>query len=115
MSPDQETVPVKIGTISLNVPVHLNRDVTVEIACRVGKKFSRIEEESGKMNTLSFAVQTAYEFAADLYDLEEQYREETREFNKALDSIATQHKTLEKRYHLVSRHKKKDDEEPLEG
>ncbi|HQN02053.1 MAG TPA: cell division protein ZapA [Candidatus Hydrogenedentes bacterium] len=115
MSPEQETVPVKIGTISLNVPVHRNREVTVEIARRVGKKFSRIEEESGKMNTLNFTVQTAYEFAAELYDLEEQYSEETREFNKALESIASQLKTLEKRYHLVSRHKKKDDEEPLEG
>ena len=40
---EQETVPVKIGTISLRLTVRYNQGVTVEIAGKVAEKIARIE------------------------------------------------------------------------
>ena len=67
------------------------------------------------MNTLHFVVQAAFEFAAELHDLQKQYDEEEQEYKKAFEHIASQLKEMQKRYHLPSSHAKEDEDAPLEG
>lgn len=113
MKAEFESVLVKIGPVSLRLPIHVDRELTAEIAQTVEDKYIEIEEEGGKVNTLHFAIRAAYEFAAELYDLQEKYREEEREYGKAFEHIATQLKEMENKFHIAPLPEENDS--PREG
>ncbi len=108
----REMVRLKIGSISVVLPVHENEEETLKIARRVEARLKKIEEESSTVDTMRFVLQAAYEFAAELHDLEKQYCDDEREFGKALEYIASELDEMEERFHLDEQ---PDEEKPLEA
>jgi hypothetical protein len=100
MTIPREQVRVKIGAMSLVLPVHIDINTTNKIVQEVEDRLKRIEEESETVDTQRFAVQAAYEFAGMLHDLQNEHREDTRELIKALEQLVTQLKELSRRFHL---------------
>ena len=100
MTVEPDKLRVRIGTLPVVLPVHIDRETTGKIAQQVEDRILRIEEESDTVDTQRFAVQAAYEFAAELHDLEQETRADTNALIKALESVAAQLKQLAERYRL---------------
>lgn len=100
MSPEPGKAKVRIGSIPLVLPIHIDLETTGILAQQVEDRLKRIEAESGTVDTQRFAVQAAYELAAELHDLEKRQEQDTRDLVKSLERIATQLRELEKRFHL---------------
>lgn len=110
MSPEPGKAKVRIGSIPVTLPIHIDMETTGILARQVEERLKRIEDESDIIDTQRFAVQAAYEFAAELYDLEEMQEQDTRDLVKALERIATQLRELEKRFHLGPRARDEQEE-----
>lgn len=100
MNAEPEQVKVKIRTIPLVLPVHIDMDTTVLLAQQVEDRLKRIEKDSGTVDTQRFAIQAAYEFAAEIYDLKARNEKDERDLVKALEQIATHLKKMEERFQL---------------
>lgn len=100
MNPETPKAKIIIKRIPVVLPIHDDLETTSLIAQRVEDRLKRIEKESDTVDTQRFAVQAAYEFAAEMYDLDKQYEDDIHELVKALEHIATQLKDLERRYHI---------------
>jgi hypothetical protein len=110
MKPGPEKVKLKIGALPVVLPIHVDMDTTLEIAGEVEERLKRIEDESDTVDTQRFAVQAAYEYAAELRDLKIEHKEDTDELTKTLDKIVTLLKQLTKRFHLAALPEEKDNE-----
>lgn len=109
MSPEPGKAKVRIRSIPVTLPIHIDMETTGILAREVEERLKRIEDDSDIIDTQRFAIQAAYEFAGELHDLEARQEQDTRDLVKALERIATQLRELEKRFRLGTR--ARDDEE----
>ncbi len=100
MSREINKASLKINKIPVVLPIHVDLDTTTRLAGQVEERMKRLEKESGTVDTQRFAVQTAYEFAAEMYDLEKRHEQDVHDLVKALEHVASQLKNLEQRYHI---------------
>ncbi len=89
-----QRMAVKIANSTLRVPVCVDERTTQTLAEAVTKRFKSIEEAAGRIDTQAFALQTAYEFAAQLHMLRQHAAEDERTLTVALDTIAERLATL---------------------
>lgn len=101
MTGEDARCKVRINGMNLVLPVHIDLETTEKLAAELESRLQRIESESGHIDTQRFAIQAAYELAAERYDLEEQYLEESKALIKALEKLTAEFKGLIKRFHLA--------------
>ena len=71
---------------------------TLKIAEEISKRFTEIEENSARIDTLAFALFTAFSYATEKHELEAQQDEDNRSMVKALDSITSRLDELTERF-----------------
>lgn len=64
MNPPRTTVT--IGNVQLTVPVVRDIPTTQRLAARVAERLQDIEKRSSRVNTVAFALEAAFSFAAEL-------------------------------------------------
>jgi cell division protein ZapA (FtsZ GTPase activity inhibitor) len=82
-----ESISVKIGRTTLQVPVHINEDETHRIVDRLNRRLEQIEAASGRIDSQAFAALAAYEFAVETETAREECRSEEKEIAVALDRL----------------------------
>ena len=100
MSPAPKRVKVRIRGIPVLLPVHIDEETTAALVQEVEDRFKRIEDESDTVDTQRFALQTAYEYAIELYEMEARQKQDTNDLVKVLERIVQELKDLTKRFHL---------------
>lgn len=101
MTSKPDYIKVKVGMVPVLLPVHINREITEKIVQQVEERLERIEKESDTIDTQRFAIQAAYEFAVDLFDLEEQYKADEVDLIKVLQHMSEELRQLIKHYGLA--------------
>lgn len=94
----EEWVKVRIANTTLQVPVYVDEATTLKIAEEISKRFTEIEENSARIDTLAFALFTAFSYATEKHELEAQQDEDNRSMVKALDSITSRLDELTERF-----------------
>ncbi len=79
---------VKIGRVSLQIPVYGTEDATLRIVHELNERLKRVEAESDRIDTQAFALKVAASFAAEADDLREQADQEKRELLLALHRVS---------------------------
>ncbi len=102
-------VQIKIGNATMRVPVCVDEETTLEIVQRVNQRLKQVEEKATRIDTQAFALQTAYELAADLYLSEREHERDVRDLAKALDKIATQLSALAEEFAPAEKPERKKD------
>ena len=92
--PVDPTVPVRLGTVTLDVPVYQDPEASARIAREVTEKFQDVAERSAVVNTLHFALLTAYEFACELDSLRREKTADDLEIGQRLQRLQTALKQL---------------------
>jgi len=87
-------IQVQLGKAKILVPVCEDEETTRAIAERVTARLKQIEEESDRIDTHAFALQTAFSFATEVHALRGDSEQDTREITLALDKIATRLKEI---------------------
>lgn len=83
----QDFLEVRLGKVSLQVPVVDNPETTRRIASEITERLAAIEKASPRIDTQGFALRVAYEYAAQAHALEGDVAEATREFLRALGEM----------------------------
>ena len=78
---------VKIGGKTVTVPVFKDEQTTLRIVDLVNRRIQNIEENSPRIDTQAFALQTAYSFAVDLARAEAAEAEDEGELVQALTKL----------------------------
>ncbi len=94
MNESPERCKLKIGAMTLVVPVHRNLEETRAVAREVEERLAAIEASSSYVDTQRYAVQAAFEFAVEKRLLEERQREEVQDLAKALERLTSRLKSL---------------------
>ena len=92
MTPD--TVDVKLSGLTVRVPTRGKPERSQQIADSVNARIQQIEKTSFKVNTQAFALQAAYEFAADLDQLKIQIANEQETAAMAIQQLSDQVRAL---------------------
>jgi len=92
--PVDPKVSVRLGTVSLNVPVYQDPETSARIAQEVTEKFQEVADRSDVINTLHFALLTAYEFACELDALRREKEADEAEISRRIQRFQTTLKQL---------------------
>jgi cell division protein ZapA (FtsZ GTPase activity inhibitor) len=92
--PDGERLRVTIANRSVDVTICGDAETTERLAREVTARFREIEADSARIDTQAFALQTAYTYAVELQEAQQQASEDTRDLVKALDVIASRLRDL---------------------
>ncbi len=79
----------RIGNISVRLPIVENVATTELLVQAVEQRLKDFEAEAGRVDTQLFALQTAFDFAAEAYRLRQEQERAEKELIKALDGVAT--------------------------
>lgn len=90
----QREIRVRVGNVSLTVPVIENPAVTQKIAEQLSKDLARIERESTRIDTQAFLVKLAFEQAAHAHDVQAELDETNKTFLRELDAVLRRLNTL---------------------
>ena len=93
---------LEIARIKIDVPVHKDVDTTRAIGREVEERIKAIEKKTEVIDTQKNAVIAAYDCMVEMHGLVEEHEEDIKELTIALERLATQMKSLEKRFHLSS-------------
>ncbi len=78
---------VRLGGVPIKVPVVIDDETTEAIVAQVNERFKLVEAQGGKINTQVYALQTAYQFAVDLFILKKKMEAEETDLVRALDRL----------------------------
>jgi cell division protein ZapA (FtsZ GTPase activity inhibitor) len=81
------TVQVKIGGKTVSVPIYRDEATTLRIVEKVNRRLQEIEEESPRIDTQAFALQTAFSFAADVARIESAAENDEQNLIRALTKL----------------------------
>jgi cell division protein ZapA (FtsZ GTPase activity inhibitor) len=81
------TPKVKVGAISVAAPEGASEALAQELAAKVESRLKEIEGESGRIDTLGFALQVALEYAYKVQLLARDRQRETAELVKVLAEL----------------------------
>ena len=82
-----EHIKVKLGPVTVNVPVCNDVVTTQKIAKIVTDRLNSIEKKSKVIDTQAFALHTAFSFASEIELLTLEKSENTKEILLALDKL----------------------------
>lgn len=82
-----KTVTVKINNLTVTVEEYLDPATSQDVADEVTAHYRRIEENSKRIDTQAFLLQTAYAFAVQVRELEAELDDLKNGFKKELDAI----------------------------
>lgn len=82
---------VKIGRITVSVPVHVDEEQTLRLVDRLNRKLAEIEESSTRIDSQAFAIQLAYAFAVEA---EEQKAARTEDEHEVIRRLSDFHDRL---------------------
>lgn len=83
----EETIELKIGNRPLRVPICGDEVTTRRIVREVNDRLKQIENEGGRVDTLSFALRVAVSFASDLHRARAEQAQDNKELLVALHEI----------------------------
>jgi cell division protein ZapA (FtsZ GTPase activity inhibitor) len=81
------TMQVKIGGKTVAVPIYRDEATTLRIVEKVNRRLQDIEEESPRIDSQAFALQTAFSFAADVARIESAADIEDQNLVRALSKL----------------------------
>ncbi len=81
------TMQVKVGGVTLTVPVCGDEETTEAIVARVEARLSEIEEKSTRIDSQAFALAAAMSFASDLHKATTARESDTEQFSDALEGL----------------------------
>lgn len=93
---------IRIANVNLRVPVVVNEETTQDIAKEVEECIARIESESSVIDTQKFALLAAFSFAVEKQVLQAEHDQDNRDLVKALETLATQLKSLSHRFSIAA-------------
>ena len=103
------TLQVKIGKATLKVPLCVDEQTTLAVAQRISDRLQEIEEHAPRIDTQAFALQAAYEFAAEMHLLRKEQDQDAHDLIKALDAISSRLQELAKEFNIMPAPPKKVD------
>jgi hypothetical protein len=78
---------VRLGGVPIKVPVVIDDETTEAIVAQVNERLKLVEAQGGKINTQVYALQTAYQFAVDLFTLRKKMEADESDLIRALDKL----------------------------
>jgi hypothetical protein len=91
---NEREIRVRVGNVSVQVPVIENPATTRRIAEQLTEDFARIERESTRIDTQAFLVKLAFEQAAQAHELRAELEETNKAFLRELDAVLSRLSTL---------------------
>lgn len=82
-----EVMKVTIARTTVRVPVIEDEETTLQIVEQVNDRIAGIEAHAPRIDSMAFALQAAFEFAADLHHAKRDHDAENREVTLAMERI----------------------------
>ncbi|HOJ69064.1 MAG TPA: cell division protein ZapA [Candidatus Hydrogenedentes bacterium] len=92
--PVDPTTRARLGNVTLEVPVYQDPETSARIAREVTEKFEEISARADVVNTLHFALLTAYAFACELDALRREKESDEAEIGRRLQRLQSMLKQL---------------------
>lgn len=83
----ERTLKVRLGATTIETPVVRDESTTAHIVETVNEKLREIEQGSARVDTQAFALQAAFAFAAELFQLREAVSRQEAQLLTALDQV----------------------------
>lgn len=96
MSPT--AIKARVGGISLQVPICVDHNTTLRLVKRVNDYLERLEKETGRIDTQTYALKAALAFAAEAEELRRERDHETAALANALDEVVETFRKLSSKY-----------------
>jgi hypothetical protein len=85
MPPDR--IKVTIARATLEVPIVDDEDTTRKLVEQINDRIAQYEAHAKRIDSVAFALQAAFSFAADLHRAKQLHTEETKEVTLALERL----------------------------
>lgn len=82
-----EAIIVTIAGTTVQVPIIDDEETTLRLVEQVNDRIAAIEAHAKKIDTIGFAKQAAFAFAADLYRANQTHDAESREITLTLERV----------------------------
>lgn len=89
-----ETIQVRLGGVSLTVPLYQNEEDTQRLAKEINDRLKEIESKATRVDSQAFALRLAYSYALEIELLKKKVRVDQREIEKALDELLNRFKAI---------------------
>ena len=89
-----KTVQVRLGGVTLPVPLHQSEEETLRLAEEMNDRLKAIESSAARVDSQAFALQLAYSYALEVELLKMKLHDEQREIEKALEEVLNRFKVI---------------------
>ena len=86
-SRNDNTIQVKLGGRTVDVPVYKDKDSTLTLVKKVNDRLKDIEAKSVRIDTQAYALEAALSFAMEAMQHDDEKQENTRDLLVELDAL----------------------------